>query len=101
MKKILKYRGENIWEGDLDEIRKAKLSYMPSSPSLRAPYTPDRRNTKIALRGFFVQGKEAGSAHSQSYSMNLLTPPCVKKTARRLRVAAVGSIHSTSACAPS
>jgi len=38
------------------------LSYMPSSPSLRAPYTPDRRNTKIALRGFLAQGKEAGSA---------------------------------------
>ena len=24
LKKILKYRGENIWEGDLDEMRKAR-----------------------------------------------------------------------------
>ena len=24
LKKILKYRGENIWEGDLDEMRKSR-----------------------------------------------------------------------------
>jgi len=24
LKKILKYRGKNIWEGDLDEMRKAR-----------------------------------------------------------------------------
>ena len=47
------------------------LSNMPSSPSLRAPYTPDHRNTKIALRRFLAQGKKAGSAHSQSYALVL------------------------------
>jgi len=76
-------------------------SNMSALPSRRAPYTPDCRNTKIALREFLAQGKEAGSAYSKSYVRVLLTKHCAKKTARRLRVATVGSIQSTPACAPS
>ena len=37
-------------------------SYMPASPSLRAPYAPDRHNTKNDLRGFF--GARQGSRFS-------------------------------------
>ena len=40
------------------------LCNMPASPSRRAPYAPEWNKTKNDLRGFLVQGKEAGSAHS-------------------------------------
>jgi hypothetical protein len=48
---------------------------------------------KDGLRGFLAQGKEAEPAHSQSYVRVLLTPHCVKKTARQLHFMPFGSIN--------